>query len=362
MRCMAVSAIFLWTMVFSSPVRAEIIVQIGQAEEKDALFWVETKSNHARIHGSYTNGIDARFMRPMETASISVLFLNPITFSFVYTSIYHPAYLYEDKLVSEMPSVFRTVTIPKFEPRSWRAFMDSGEKVQHAGPGVHLAVVLGHFSYFLMSYLPAIDNAGKGDNLKGHIPLLRRLISHTEKTLSETTYGLKSIDDQRKQDPAYAQRLEWTEQAHLKELHASFSEINALLSMSAEGRIRLRSLQAKLGNPQSIYNDLMTVRDKQAIAEFLELQFKNSLTHPRPERTQRWVSSGTAILYSITVGDRFALKHGGRNPLNENCYRTGVSVDLRGGEETPLKNTQSRFDANFCRNDNEQWEMQWLGR
>ena len=362
MRSIAVPAIFLLMMVCSFPARAEIIVHIGYAEDKDALFWVETKSNHARIHGSIAHDIDERFMRPLETAKISVWALNPITFSFVYTSIYHPAYLYDSKLVRAMPSALRAVTIPKFEPRSWREFMDSDEKVRHAGQGIHLGNVLDHFNLFIKPYLPAIDSAGMGDNLKGYIPLLQRLISHTEKTLPETTYGLKSIDDQRATDPAYAQRLEWTEQARLKELNDLFSEIKALLSISAEERIRLRSLQAKLVNPGSVYQDLMTAQDRQAIAEFLELQFKNSRAHPKPERTQRWGARSTNILYSITLGDRFTLKGGDGNPQNENCYRTGVSVDVRGGEKTAMKNTQSSFDANFCRNAKEQWVIQWLGR
>jgi hypothetical protein len=359
---MLVQAIFLLIMACSFPARAAIIVHIGDAGDKDALFWVETKSNHALIHGSHTNNIDERFMRPGETATISVLALNPITFSFVYASIYHPAYIYDSKQVKERPSVLKTVTIPKFEPRSWRRFIDSGEKVLHAGQGIHLGHVVDHFKLFVKPYLTAIDNAGIGGNLKGYISLFEQLISHAEKTLPQSTYGMKSIDDRREKDPAYARRLDQTEQAHLKELKDLLLEIKALLSISAEGRIRLRSLQTKLVNARSVYHDLMTARDRQSIEEFLDLQFKNSRSRPRPETTQQWVGSGTNILYSITLGDPYALNDNDGKRLYENCYRTGLKVDLYGGEKTDLKNTQKSFGANFCRNDKEEWVIQLPGK
>jgi hypothetical protein len=299
---MVLRAIFLLVMAWAFPVRAAIIVHIGDAADKDALFWVETKSSHALIHGSYINTIDERFMRPGETAEISVATLNPITFSFVYASIYHPAYIYDSKRIREMPSVFKTVTIPKFEPRSWREFIDSGEKVLHSGHGIHLENVVDHFKLFIKPYLPTIDNAGMGNNLTDYISRFEQLVSHTEKTLPQSTYGMKSIEDRRKQDPDYARRLDQTEQGRLKELKDLFSEIKALLSISAEERIRLRSLQSKLINARSVYHDLMTAQDRQRIEEFLDFQFTNSRSRPRPEKTQQWVGGGTSILYSIALG------------------------------------------------------------
>jgi len=362
MRCMVARALFLLITACSFPARAAIIVHIGDTADKDALFWVETKSNHALIHGSYRNNIDERFMRPEETATISVLALNPITFTFVYASIYHPAYIYDSKQVKEMPSALKTVTIPKFEPRAWRDFIDSGEKVLHSGQGIHLGNVVDHFKLFIKSYLPAIDNAGMGDNLKGYISLFQQLISHTEKTLPQSTYGMKSIEDLRKKDPAYARRLDQTEQGRLKELKDLLSEIKALLSISAEERIRLRSLQTKLVNARSVYHDMMTAPDRQSIEEFLDFQFKNSRSRPRPDKTQKWVGTGTNILYSITLGARYTLNDNDGKRLHETCYRTGLSVDLYGGEKTDLKNTQKSFSANFCRNDQEEWVIQLPGK
>jgi hypothetical protein len=358
---MVMPAIFLLVMAWAFPVDAAIIVRIGDAADKDALFWVETKSSHSLIHGSYINTIDERFMHPGETAEISVVALNPLTFSFVYASIYHPAYIYDSKRVREMPSVFKTVTIPKFEPRSWREFIDSGEKVMHSGRGIHLENVVDHFKLFIKPYLPTIDNAGIGNNITDYISLFEQLVSHTEKTLPHSTYGMKSIEDRRQQDQAYARRLDQTEQGRLKELKDLFLEIKALLSISAEERIRFRSLQSKLINAQSVYHELMTARDRQSIEEFLDFQFKNSRSRPRPKNTQQWVGSGTSILYSITLGDRYSLNDNNGMRLYEACYRTGLSVDLYGGEKTNLKNTQKSLNANFCRNEKEEWVIQLPG-
>lgn len=340
-------------LVSSAPAAAGIVVHIADAADKNAAFWVETKSMHALLHGSSAQKLDERFMRPGETASISVMALNPITFDYVYASIYHPAYLYDSTLVREMPSAFKTVKIPSFQPRPWRDFIDSGEKVLHAGQGIHLMNVVSHFKLFIEPYLPALDKAGIREDLTKHIPLLEQLVSHTEKTLPLTTYGDKTIDDRRRTDPAYAQTLAQTEQRHLQELKNLLSEIKTLLSMRAEDRIRLRAAQARLINTRSVYHDLMTAQDRRRIEDFLD--------HPGPERTRRWVGDGTRVSYSITLGDRYILK-GKDGKLNENCYRTDLSVDLSGGENTALTNMQKRFDANFCRNDKEDWVIQLPGK
>jgi len=89
----------------------------------------------------------------------------PLTFSFVNASIYHPACLYESRQVHEMPSFVRDVTIPEFDPRAWRGFIDTKAKVLHAGEGTRPGNVIDHFSLFITSYLPAIDAAGGGDGL-----------------------------------------------------------------------------------------------------------------------------------------------------------------------------------------------------
>lgn len=358
----AVRIIFLLSMACSFPIRADIIVSIGSTADRDVLFWVETKSNHPFIHSSYITHIDERFVRPGETATIPVMALNPITFSHVYAVIYHPAYVYESKQVKEMPSVFKTVRIPKFEPRSWREFIDSGEKVLHSGHGIHLVNVIDHLRLFIEPYLPAIDNAGIKNNLKDYIPLFEELISYTKKTLPQSTYGSKSTEELRKKDPVYAQRLDRTEQRRLKELNDVFIEIKALLSLSTEERIRLRAMQARLINTRSVHQELMTAQDRQRIEEFLDFQFEHSRAHPKPEKAQQWTSSDTSVLYSIILGHRYALNGKGGKRLYDNCYRTNLRVDLNGGVETDLNNIQKGFGANFCRNDKGEWVIQLPGR
>jgi len=357
-----VQAAFLSLIVCSFPIRADIIVSIGNSADKDALFWVETKSNHPFIHSSYVTNIDGRFIRPGETVTIPVMVLNPITFSYVYALIYHPAYVYESKQVNEMPSVFKTVRVPKFEPRSWREFIDSGEKVLHSGQGIHLGNVIDHFVLFVEQYLPAIDDAGIKNHLENYMPLFEELISHTKKSLPQSTYGLKSTEELRKKDPAYAQRLDEHEKRRLKELNDLFREIKALVSLSTDERIQLRSMRAKLVNTRSVHQELMTARDRQRIEEFLDFQFKNSRSQPKPEKTRQWSGSDTGILYSIILGSRYALNGKGGKRLYDNCYRTSLSVDLNGGRETDLRDIRKKFGANFCRDAEGEWIIQLPGK
>jgi hypothetical protein len=348
---------FLLIMASAPPAGAGIVVHIADSADPDTSFWVETKSNHALIHGSSVQNIDERFVRPGETANISVLALNPITFSFVYASMYHPAYLYDLKSVSDMPSALRTVRIPTFTPRSWRDFIASGQKVHHAGQGIHLMNVVNHLQLFITPYLPALDNAGIREDLTKYIPLFEQLIAHTEKTLPQTTYGDSSIEERRQKDPVYARKLDQREQQHLKELRDLLSEIKALLALGTEERLRLRSLQAKLVNTGSVFHHLMTAQDRRTVEELLERQLQS----PRPEKTRHWVSSSTNVSYSMTVRDRYVLNRAGKQRY-EHCYRTGLDVALDGGRPPILKNMHKRFSANFCRDDRGEWAIQLPGK
>lgn len=347
MTAVAARVMVVCLLVSALPVRAGITVSIGEAADPDARFRVKTRSSHALFHGSQHRTIDERFMRPGETAKISVIALNPVTFSYVYTSIYHPEYIYDSKLLRELPSVFNRVRIPEFEPRSWRGFIDAGEKVLHAGKGIHLGNVVGHFKLFIESYLPAADAAGLSGRRNDYLPLFEELISHTRKTLPYTNYGMDSIDERRRQDPDYARRLDQTEQGKLRQLDELLLEIRALLSLGAEERIRLRSLQGKMTNTRAVYDELMTAGDRRKVDEFLEFQFQNSRAHPRPEKTRQWVNSGNHVSYRVTLGDHYTLNDQGGQRLYENCYRTGLNVVLYAGVKTDLKNLQKGVRAQW---------------
>ena len=354
---MAVWAAFLLLMICASPARAGIVVHIADGADPDAVFWVETKSNHALLHGHSVQTLDQRFMRSGETANIPVVALNPITFSFVYASIYHPAYLYDSKLVRKMPSALKTVRIPTFTPRSWRDFMASGQKVHHAGRGIHLMNVVNHFQLFITPYLPAVDNAGIREDLTKFIPLFERLIAHTEKTLPQTTYGNRSIDERRQKDPAYARQLDDREQQHLKELRDLLSEIKALLVLGTEERLRLRSLQAKLVDAGSVFHHLMTAQDRRTVEELLELQLQST----RPETTRQWVSSTTNVSYSMTVRDRYVPHRAGKR-LYEHCYRDRPGRRPGWWKTNSPEEHARAFQRQFLPPDRGEWVIQLPGK
>lgn len=90
----------LWSIVLilcSFSVLADIKVSIGNITGEPPLFLVTTKSNHEYIHSGHINMIDERFMRSGETVKIPVKVINPISFSYIYTTIYDPAYISETR-------------------------------------------------------------------------------------------------------------------------------------------------------------------------------------------------------------------------------------------------------------------------
>jgi hypothetical protein len=358
MKRLAMPVIVLMAAMAAATARAGVMVGIAGGADRDARFWVVMRSSHGFIHGSYGVDIDARFMHPGETATIPVPALNPVTFSYVHAAIYHPAYMYDSKLVKELPSAFSTVDIPVFVPRSWRAFIDSGELVVHAGPGVHLGHVIGHFSQFLKPYLPAADDAGIAQDPAQYVPLLEEIIAHTKRTLPQSTYGDRRIDELRKNDPSYAQRLDLTEQRRLVQLDEMLVEIKALVAVGRGERIRLRAMQAKLASTAMVYHELMSGGDRQAVEAFLDVQFENSRARPAPEKARQWVSGETRVAYVITLGARYSLNNQSGKRLYDDCYRTKLKVDLLSGGKTNLKNVQKGFGANFCRDDKNEWVIQ----
>jgi len=338
------------------PARAAIVVSIAEVADRDARFLVQTKSNHALIHGSQMKDIDERFLRPGETARITVLALNPLTFSFVYSAIYHPAYRYDSQQVKTMPSLIRTVRMPEFEPRAWRDFIDAGEPVLYGGKGTHLGHVVDHFRLFLKEYLPAIDAAGGGDDLRQYIPLFEDIIRHARQTMPQTMQvkAIQGLPDQQLQDRLQA--IERHALSQFRELEDDLAEIKTLLSVSAQERIRLRSLQAKCVDARSVYHELMDAHDRQQIEAFLDFQYENH--HARPDKTRQWLSDDGQIRYAITLGDHYTLRDRDHQPLYDSCYRTGLGVDLHGGKPTLQKDTQKTVTAGFCRSGRGEWLIQ----
>ena len=68
-QCAAVLLFVLPAMFSAFPLHAALVVSIADSPDRDAMFLVQTSSNHARIHGSHTNSVDERFLHPGETAA-----------------------------------------------------------------------------------------------------------------------------------------------------------------------------------------------------------------------------------------------------------------------------------------------------
>jgi hypothetical protein len=354
------SLFFILTLLFSLPAHSSVKVTIGSTTEENKYFLVQTGYNYHVLDGDRSKPLDNRLIASPGSYMIPVNFYNPILFHYVYVAVYHPAHIFETKSSKKMPSHLRTVSLPAFHPRQWRDLMNSGEKIEKAGPNVHIRHVLDHLRLFIEWYIPAMDDAGKKEDLGKHLPLFKDLIEYTKKVLPHTQYNDKSIDTKILEDPEYAKHMYAMEQDRLKELDSYIREIESLLSLSSEKRMILRRMQANMFKTKLIYYNLMTEQDRQRLRKFLEAHYQGHVPSGRSDHRDSWKNTENNIAYSVKIGDSYTFKTEKDKEKYLECFGTTINVDLSTTLDVELKNLKKEVGANFCRKDQE-WQIQLIG-
>jgi hypothetical protein len=354
------SPFFVITLLFSLPAHSSVKVTIGSTTEENKFFLVETGYNYHVFDGNRSKPLDKRLVASPGSYIIPVNFYNPILFHYVYVAVYHPAHIFETKSSKKMPFHLRTVSLPAFHPRQWRDLMNSGEKIEKAGPHVHIGHVLGHLKLFVEWYIPTMDDAGKKEDLGKHLPLFKDLVEYTKKVSPHTQYNDKSIDTKILQDPEYAKKMYAMEQGKLNELDSYLTEIESLLSLSSEKRMTLRRMQANVYKTKVIYYNLMTEQDRQRLRKFLENHHQGHITNGRSINRDSWKNTENNITYSVRIGDRYTFKTEKNKGKVQECFGTTIDVDLSTAVDGKLKNLKKEVGANFCRKDQE-WQLQLTG-
>jgi hypothetical protein len=351
---------FITTLVFSLPAHSSVKVTIGPVADENKYFLVETGYNYHVLDGNRSKALDKRLVASPGSNIIPVNFYNPILFHYVYAAVYHPAYIFETKSLKKMPFHLRRVSLPVFHPRQWRDLMNSGEKIEKAGPNVHIGHVLDHLRLFVGWYIPAMDDAGKKEDLGKHLPLFKDLIEYTKKVSPHTQYNDKSIDTKILEDPEYAKRMYAMEQGKLKELDTHLREIESMLSLSTEKRMTLRRMQANMFKTKVIYYNLMTEQDRQRLRKCLEDHHRGHITNERSVNRDSWKNTENNITYSVKIGNRYTFKKDKDKEEFQECIGTTINVDLSTTVDVELRNLKKEVSANFCRKDQE-WQLQLIG-
>lgn len=351
---------FITTLGFSLPAHSSIKVTIGPVAHENKYFLVETGYNYHVLDGNRSKALDKRLVASPGSSIIPVNFYNPISFHYVYAAVFHPACIFETKSSKKMPFHLRTVSLPAFHPKQWRDLMNSGGKIEKAGPNVHIGHVLDHLRLFVGWYIPAMDDAGKKEDLGKHLPLFKDLVEYTRKVLPQTQYNDKSIDTKILEDPEYAKHMYATEQGKLKELDTYLREIVSLLSLSPEKRMTLRRMQANMFKTKVIYYNLMTEQDRQRLRKCLEDHHRGNITFGSPVGRDSWKNTENNIAYSVKIGSHYTFKTDKDKEKYLDCLETTINVDLSATVDVELGNLKKEVRANFCRKDQE-WQLQLIG-
>jgi hypothetical protein len=337
------------TLFYSVPAISDVKVTIGSVTDANKFFLVETGYNYKKFDGNSSKSLDKRLIQSPGSYIIPVNLYNPLLFNYVYVAIFHPAYIHETKSSTEMPSQLKTVLLPLFNPRRWDDFMQAGKKIEKAGPNVNVGDVIGHLNLFITLYLPAMDDTNNREDLKRYIPFFKELIAYTKQTSPHTSYNDKFVDTKIPVDSEYAKRMHAMEQSKLKKLDDCLQEIESLLSLSTQRRIKLRWMRANMINAKSIYSRLMTDRDRLQATSFFENAYQGIKAKRSTDTRKSWISKENNITYTVTIGDVYRFRTKENKDRYQDCIHTKMNVDLGTAVNVVLRNLRNEVKANFCR-------------
>lgn len=300
---------------------------------EDANPWFTVRTGYTRhgIHHNHGHTVEMRLVEAGVTTKIPVNFFNPFFYYKTNVQLYHPAYLSVGDRAEKMPTIFRTVSFGPFDLKSWRSVMDSETPIVKSGPKIHVQTVVDHIVIFVETYIYEMDRAGKGVDLSVYLPFLKELIGYTKETSPSQSYSLKSIEDLRKKDSAYAARLKAIMDGKFKLADSYIAQAEALLRLTPEERLKLRYRQEHIFKTKVIYYDTMDDSDREILLDFVEGQFAVRSLRKRSNKViegkRSWKNPETGISYATNYSQTYRMRVGKTDEYMP-CIRFGLSVDL----------------------------------
>ena len=138
---------------YVQPAYADTRVQVSVPGQDSLKFLVSVSTHHADLHNGYSRVRFQDLLASNQSHRIDTGFY--FTLSHYSAWSYHP-----DFLLASSRTEGRLDTMPAIEPQSWRAILDSAEKLPITGQGPTYARAVEQVRLYPANYLPALDRAG----------------------------------------------------------------------------------------------------------------------------------------------------------------------------------------------------------
>lgn len=311
-RCLIAAAILLLTV---APVKAGVRFSIAEELPSEHYFMVKTDIVDSGLPGSHNETLDIAFLQAGEQKTLPV----PATLSRLSHKVnalaLHPAYYLASVGSKTAPNLLSTIELPPLKPASWSELLSSGAPLNEKIVGITAGAVNDHFRMILRDYLPAFDRAAIPEDLRRHLPLLRKLaaFAQTPQALQNSLQNIRHSNGEKRHDDASI--INVTAQ-YRSQLTRRLQEIEAWLALAQLRRRPMHDWIENFHKPSYVFQRIMQDIDRRKILQMLQ-QSEN----PSHFRQHSWVNRATGVKFTFSLETRTSSN-------NKPGYRTLLHTDL----------------------------------
>ncbi|MGH7251593.1 MAG: hypothetical protein ACREIK_07015 [Nitrospiraceae bacterium] len=360
MRAMLALLVVAGVVLSSSIGQAGVEVFIDTGAAPPRAFLALTSISRSDFHLGRSSIVDTRLIASGAPQTIPLSFTNPLVFEAVSVVVYHPEYRSESSRSKEMPFLFKSVTLPRFTPGSWRDIMASGIPIQKVGmpdEAVRVMDVQTQLQVFLQWYLLVVDETRAREPLETYLALFKDLVAYTKRTSAGTTYDA-STDARLRQSPDYAAVMQREEERTLRLLDTDLREIEAVLSLTVAQRGSLRRLRAHAPTRQGVVDRLMDDADRARLLAFLDAVRRANPPRQDPPATLGWTNVSTGLAFAVTAGHWHNVETAPAGEVTKLCIQTTLTVRLKLEGPARPQDSEKTHDPSFCSRGSQAWQLQ----
>jgi hypothetical protein len=325
-----------------------IRVEIRPDPEPRDPFVVSVTGHYADFHNGYSRRWKEVPFRAGARGFIALGPVNPILNMGVSVSVYHPEYVSEWARSKKTPLLLRPVSFETFRPRTWKSALARGEPIENDLPNYLLGQILGHLQIFLLTYLPAMDQA-EGDliasdaSLRAHLPFLEELVGFAM-TEAAAERPRRFVSASVRADPAFMRGLAEQDRKTRVEVRELLYRIREWLSVPRSERVAMRRLMQEMRYGRNVSQELMGKDDLAQLGAFLDRYQNDREAKREPESATSWANPVNRIEYRVRIIE----------PPRRCSYLT-ITTDLTGVVSADLGDMTSQVKARFCRRASGEW-------
>jgi hypothetical protein len=335
-------------LLASAAAAGPIRVEIRPDPEPRDPFVVSVTGHYASFDNGYSRRWKEVPFRAGARGFIPLGPVNPILNMGVSVSVYHPEYVHEWARSKKTPLLLRPVSFETFSPRTWQSALGCDEPFENGLPNYLLGQILGHLQLFLLTYLPAMDQA-EGDliasdaSLQAHLPLFEELVGFamTEKAAERPRH---LVSASMRADPAFIRRLAGQDRKTRAEVRDLLYRIREWLSLPRTERVAVRRLMEEMRYGRSVSQELMEEDDLAQLGAFLDRYQKDREARLEPESATSWTNPANRVEYRVHIIE----------PPRQ-CSYLSITTDLTNVVSADLGNMTNQVKVQFCRRASGEW-------